>query len=101
MRLSHEVNPSGSGVSVLAAAPLDPGALRSSQASGRLWRRAAALVPSSRLTSTRMFTRAGHDGLRQASRAVSRMLAERHNKDNEGVADFLLRESLIFSSGFC
>jgi hypothetical protein len=34
---------------VLTAAQLDTGALRSSQASGRMWRRAAALVPSSRL----------------------------------------------------
>jgi hypothetical protein len=88
--------PVRAGVSVLAAAQRDTGARRSSPASGRLWRRTAVLVPSSRLTSTR----AGHNGLRQASLAESRMLAERPNEGHEGVADFLLRESLIFFSGF-
>ena len=86
---------------MLAAAPLDTGALRSSQASWLLSSLAAALVPSSWLTSTRRSTRAGYKVLRLARPAVRRMLAERHHEDNQGVPVFLLRASLSVSSGLC
>jgi hypothetical protein len=33
--------------------------------------------------------------------AMQRMLAERHHADNQGVPVFLLRASLILSSGLC
>jgi hypothetical protein len=41
------------------------------------------------------------DAMIAAHPAMKRMLAERHHEDNQGVPDFLLRASLIFSSALC
>jgi hypothetical protein len=41
------------------------------------------------------------DAMLAAHPAMQRMLAERHHEDNQGVPVFLLRASLIFSSGLC
>src|SRR5262249_5325899 len=69
----------------------DTGARRSSQAAGRMSRLAAARVPLSRLTSTRMATRAGHAVLRLAHPTGGGILSSRHNEDNQGIPDFFLR----------
>ena len=91
MRLSHKVDPRAracrcglppSGTPARCAPPTHRGACH---AALRRWR------PASRLTSTRRASRAGHDGLRLVHLTGRRMLASRHNEDNQGVADLLLR----------
>jgi hypothetical protein len=92
---------SGSRASVISAAKLATGALLSCQSSCLMSRFACALVPSSRLKSTRLSARLWYSVLRRAHPGVRRMLSYRPHEDNQGVPDFLLMKCLIFSSWLC